>query len=60
MGFIYRGQGNEAGTSTENASVLKATGKSFPSLELDISQYLFIMNYYLPRNASFIQYETIN
>ena len=50
--FIYRDLDNEVGTSTENASVLKATGKSFASLELGRNQYLFIMNCYLPRNAT--------
>ena len=59
-GFMYRGLDNQVGTPTENASAFKATGNSSTSLELDMSQYLFIMNYYLARNASFIQYETIN
>ena len=57
---MYRGLDNQVGTPTEDASAFKATGKSSTSLELDMSQYLFIMNYYLARNASFIQYETIN
>ena len=57
---MYRGLDNQVGTPTENASAFKVIGKSSTSLELDMSQYLFIMNYYLARNASFIQYETIN
>ena len=59
-GLMYRGLDDQVGTPIEDANVFKATGKSSTSLELDISQYLFIMNYYLARNASFIQYETIN
>ena len=57
---MYRGLDDQVGTPIEDANALKATGKSSTSLGLDISQYLFIMNYYLTRNASFIQYETIN
>ena len=49
--FIYRGLDSQVGTPTEDANVFKATGKSSTSLRLDMSQYLSIMNCYLPRKC---------
>ena len=41
-GLMYRGLDDQVGTPIEDAYVFKATGKCSTSLELDISQYLFI------------------
>ena len=41
-GLMYRGLDDQVGTPIEDANVFKAAGKFSTSLELDISQYLFI------------------